>query len=67
VVTGHWNATSDATATHRRGYDLAAEAFGRALTTVRAVILGDLKRLEDQAEAAGAPWTPGRVPEWRME
>jgi len=24
-----------------------------------------LKKLEDDAEAAGAPWTPGRLPVWR--
>ena len=25
----------------------------------------DLARLEKQLEAAGAPWTPGRIPEWK--
>jgi hypothetical protein len=24
----------------------------------------DLAKLERDMEAAGAPWTPGRVPEW---
>ena len=24
----------------------------------------DLKKLEDDMEKAGAPWTPGHVPEW---
>ena len=24
----------------------------------------DLKRLEDNAEAAGVPWTSGRIPKW---
>ena len=25
----------------------------------------DLARLEKQMEAAGAPWMPGRIPEWK--
>ena len=27
----------------------------------------DLKQLEDKLEAAGAPWTPGRIPDWEIE
>jgi len=27
----------------------------------------DLKKLEDEAEVAGAPWTPGRFPAWSKE
>jgi len=25
----------------------------------------DLKQLEKALDAAGAPWTPGRLPEWK--
>jgi len=32
---------------------------------LRQLIEVDLTRLEKQLEAAGAPWTPGRIPEWR--
>ena len=32
---------------------------------LRQLIEGDLSRLEKQMEAAGAPWTPGRIPEWK--
>jgi hypothetical protein len=27
----------------------------------------DLTKLEKDMEAAGAPWTPGRVPEWQEQ
>jgi photosystem II stability/assembly factor-like uncharacterized protein len=67
IVYGHWNATGDATLTHQRAYDLAASQFGRVLESIRELVLGDVRRLEDQAEAAGAPWTPGRVPSWTRE
>jgi len=26
-----------------------------------------LKNLENKLELAGAPWTPGRIPEWQMK
>ncbi len=66
VVGGHWSSTSDATRTHQRNYELAAGRFAGTLESVRAA-LSDLKRLEDRAETAGAPWTPGRLPTWRQE
>ncbi len=67
IVYGHWDATSAPTATQRRNYDIAAADFAPALAKLRTITLTDLKRLEDKAEAAGAPWTPGRVPDWRPE
>ena len=35
------------------------------LGRLRPLIEGDLARLEKAMEAAGAPWTPGRIPEWK--
>ena len=67
IVGGHWDATSAPTATHRRNYDIAAGQFAPFLAKLRALMLVDLKKFEDEAEAAGAPWTPGRVPEWKPE
>ena len=43
----------------------AAQDFETVLTQLRQLIDVDLSRLEKQLEAAGAPWTPGRVPEWK--
>ena len=67
VVSGHWSSTSEATQTHRREYDIAAAQFGPVLEKLRTLIEVDLASVESLAEAAGAPWTPGRVPEWRPE
>jgi len=67
IVFGHWDATSAPTATHRRNYDIASEQFAPVLAKLRTLVLTDLKLLEDRAEAAGAPWTPGRVPDWKPE
>jgi photosystem II stability/assembly factor-like uncharacterized protein len=66
VTGGTWFSTSAPTETHRRAYDLAAAQFGPVLEKLRGLV-ADLKDLEDRAESAGAPWTPGRVPTWTPE
>jgi photosystem II stability/assembly factor-like uncharacterized protein len=45
-------------------YAIAASEFANQLTKLRTLIDVDLTKLEKDMEAAGAPWTPGRVPEW---
>lgn len=67
IVYGQWTTTSAPTATHQRNYQLAAGRFSSVLDSLRAIVEGDLKALNGAAEAAGAPWTPGRVPTWRPE
>jgi hypothetical protein len=67
VVDGHWFTTTNVTDTHRRSYEIAAEEFSGFLSELRNLIEVDLKRVEDAAESAGAPWTPGRVPRWTKE
>jgi hypothetical protein len=57
--------TSRPTQTQINQYTAAAQDFELALAQLRQLIEGDLARLEKQMEAAGAPWTPGRIPEWR--
>ncbi len=61
-----WDSTSAPTETQQRAYAIAAEQFADALGELRALV-GDLEALEAKAEAAGAPWTPGRVPVWSPE
>jgi hypothetical protein len=67
VVGGSWSATCAPTQTHRDQLDLASQLFAEELPKLKSLIDGDLRRLQDAAEKAGAPWTPGRLPEWREE
>ncbi|MCP3957961.1 MAG: glycosyl hydrolase [bacterium] len=64
VVSGHWTSTSAPTATLSREYDIGAQAFGPLLDQLRELIGVELKAIEDEVEAAGGPWTPGRLPVW---
>lgn len=56
--------TQPPTTTAREQYDLAAGAFEGVLAELRRVIEVDLAAIERKLEAAGAPYTPGRMPEW---
>ena len=67
IVSGHWNSTTEPTETQRMQYRVAAARFARVLADLRGLVETDLKTLEHEAETAGAPWTPGRVPTWKPE
>jgi hypothetical protein len=48
-------------------YTVAAQDFERVLANLRTLVEVDLARLEKEMEAAGAPWTPGRIPVWKEQ
>ena len=63
---GSWSGSlGEPTATAQRQYEILAQDFGGILERIRRTIDVDLKRVEDAAEAAGVPWTSGRIPTWR--
>jgi hypothetical protein len=65
IVSSQRMSTSRPTQTQTNQYAAAAQDFESTLAQLRQLIEGDLARLEKQMEAAGAPWTPGRIPEWK--
>jgi photosystem II stability/assembly factor-like uncharacterized protein len=67
IVGGQRMSTSRPTQTQMNQYAAAAQDFETTLAQLRQLIEGDLLRLEKQMEAAGAPWTPGRIPDWKPE
>ncbi len=67
VINAQRMSTARPTQTQQAQYNAAAQDFETVLGQLRQLIEGDLSRLEKQLEAAGAPWTPGRIPEWRNQ
>jgi len=65
IVGSQRMSTARPTQTQIDQYAAAAQDFETALSQLRQLIEGDLAKLEKQMEAAGAPWTPGRIPEWK--
>jgi photosystem II stability/assembly factor-like uncharacterized protein len=65
IVYGSWNSTSSPTKTNVENLRWAEEAFGPVLSKLTELVESDLKALEAKLEAAGAPHTPGRVPQYK--
>ena len=64
ILEGERFALTKPTQTHIDDYNIASGEFAGELAKLRALVEVDLAKLEKDMEAAGAPWTPGRVPEW---
>ena len=64
IMEGERFSLAKPTATHTEQYNIAATEFSDLLAKLRTLVEVELAKLEKDMEAAGAPWTPGRVPEW---
>jgi hypothetical protein len=64
VMEGERFSLAKPTQSHIDSYNIAAAEFAEELAKLRTLVDVDLTKLEKDMEAAGAPWTPGRVPEW---
>jgi hypothetical protein len=64
IMEGERFSLAKPTQTHLDAYNIAAAEFSEQLAKLRTLVDVDLAKLEKDMEAAGAPWTPGRVPEW---
>ena len=64
VVGNQADVTSDPTGTDHEQFRFAEQAFRGVQQRLRALLAHDLGGLEAELEALGAPWTPGRLPEY---
>jgi hypothetical protein len=60
-----YGTTSDPTATMKEQLQIAGEDYEKVLVDLKGVVDHDLPALEQKLEAAGAPYTPGRLPLWK--
>ncbi len=67
IVYAQYSTTSAPTTTMKDAYRIAGEQFTGVLADLRQLVAVDLAALEADMDAAGAPHTPGRLPEWSME
>jgi hypothetical protein len=63
IVGGHWDSESAVTENYRNSYLVADQQLRAAISELHA-IEADLVKVEAALQAEGAPWTPGRIPEW---
>jgi photosystem II stability/assembly factor-like uncharacterized protein len=67
VVYSSWYSTAEPTTTQLDAYRIAGDAFTGELAKLKSLAEEKLPALERKLELAGAPWTPGRVPDWKLE
>jgi photosystem II stability/assembly factor-like uncharacterized protein len=67
IMEGERFSSSKPTQTHLDDYAIAASDFQDTLAKLRTLVGVDLNKLEKDMEAAGAPWTPGRIPSWQPQ
>jgi photosystem II stability/assembly factor-like uncharacterized protein len=64
ITSSLWGTTSAPTATFLRLYDVAANQLDGVIASLKA-IGEEVKQVESALEKYGAPYTPGRLPEWK--
>jgi hypothetical protein len=64
IMEGERFSLAKPTQSHVEDYNIAVGEFAEQLGKLHTLVEVDLAKLEKDMEAAGAPWTPGRVPEW---
>ncbi len=65
ITGGAWSSTLEGPGGEQEHqYAIVSSAFGPILTRLTQFVDVDLRRIEAEAEAAGAPWTSGRIPKW---
>lgn len=67
IAESNWYSTQSPTHSQQEDYRVAGTEFTQVLDSIRKLIESELPALEKKLEAAGAPWTPSRVPIWSME
>jgi photosystem II stability/assembly factor-like uncharacterized protein len=65
VVYGLWESSSAPTETMRQSLKIAGDQFGELYVTIKNISEANIAALESKLEEAGAPYTPGRLPERR--
>jgi hypothetical protein len=64
IVWGMWSSTSSPTQTMEDNYAILIEEFPPIINQLREMDT-ELKGIEAQLENYGAPWTPGRLPDFK--
>jgi photosystem II stability/assembly factor-like uncharacterized protein len=65
TIRDQWRSTSAPTQSQREAFQIVAEEFPPILQALKQIVEEDVKKIEKKLEDIGAPYTPGRLPEWK--
>lgn len=63
----HWRSTSDVSQKEKDSFNILTEEFPPVLNQIKKLYSEDLKNLQAELEKYNAPWTPGRIPDWKIK
>jgi photosystem II stability/assembly factor-like uncharacterized protein len=63
IAFAHWDSRAEVPQTLRDSYAAADSEIREVLAELKS-IEADLRQFEQELESEGAPWTPGRIPDW---
>lgn len=61
----HMGSTSGITTTEKESYKILKEEFPPVLKALKQMVENDIPAIEAELNKLGAPWTPGRLPDWK--
>lgn len=67
IIYDQWRSTSAPTQSQRDTFRIVSEEFPSILDALRKIVEEDVKKIERKLEEIGAPYTPGRLPEWKRK
>jgi len=65
VVYGLWESSSAPTETMKQSLQIAEDQFGELYPRIKEIGEVDMETIQNKLETAGAPYTPGKLPEWK--
>jgi photosystem II stability/assembly factor-like uncharacterized protein len=60
-----YRSSSAPTKTQRDAYAIAEEEFRPVYEELKKILAEDVRKIEQRLDAVGAPYTPGRLPDWK--
>jgi len=61
----HMSSTSGITTSEKQNYEILKEEFPPVLDAMKRIVETDIPALEAELNKIGAPWTPGRMIDWK--
>jgi len=65
IIYEQWSSTSAPTQTQKDNYQIVLEEFEPIYQALKKIIEEDVKNIEQKLNEIGAPYTPGRLPDWK--
>ena len=66
LISPHWQSTSAVTQVEKDAYKILVEEFKPVYDQIKNIMEKSIPEIENELEKINAPYTPGRLPEWKF-